>query len=116
MPATPGDQAQLEQVFLNLIMNAIEAMSASANGVLDIKSSVSEAGDVLVTVADSGPGVAVEDLDRMFDPFFTTKPEGLGMGLSICRSIVETHGGRLWATRGDRGLVFHVFLPVARRS
>jgi signal transduction histidine kinase len=116
MPATPGDQAQLEQVFLNLIMNAIEAMSASANGVLDIKSSVSEAGDVLVTVADSGPGVAVEDLDRMFDPFFTTKPEGMGMGLSICRSIVETHGGRLWATRGDRGLVFHVFLPVARRS
>lgn len=116
MPATPGDQAQLEQVFLNLIMNAIEAMSASANGVLDIKSSVSEAGDVLVTVADSGPGVTVEDLDRMFDPFFTTKPEGMGMGLSICRSIVEAHGGRLWATRGDRGLVFHVFLPVARRS
>ena len=116
MPATLGDQAQLEQVFLNLIMNAIEAMSASANGVLDIKSSVSEAGDVLVTVADSGPGVTVEDLDQMFDPFFTTKSEGMGMGLSICRSIVEAHGGRLWATRGDRGLVFHVFLPVARRS
>lgn len=115
MPATPGAPAQLEQVFLNLIINAIEAMSASANGALEIRSSVSEAGDVLVTVADSGPGVAVENLDRMFDAFFTTKPDGMGMGLSICRSIIEAHGGRLWATRGDRGLIFHVFLPIANR-
>lgn len=115
MPATPGAPAQLEQVFLNLIINAIEAMSASANGALEIRSSVSEAGDVLVTVADSGPGVAVENLDRMFDAFFTTKPDGMGMGLSICRSIIEAHGGRLWATRGDRGLIFHVFLPIAKR-
>jgi signal transduction histidine kinase len=118
MPATTGDRAQLEQVFLNLIMNAIQAMSTSESGarVLYIQSSVSEAGDVLVTVADSGPGVAVEDLDRIFDPFFTTKPDGMGMGLSICRSIIDVHGGRLWASRGMQGLIFHVFLPVANRQ
>lgn len=117
MPKTSGDQAQLEQVFLNLIMNAIEAMSASANGAraLDIKSSVTDGGDVVVTVADSGPGVAGEDLETIFEAFFTTKPEGMGMGLSICRSIVEAHGGRLWASRGDRGLIFHVFLPATHR-
>ena len=116
MPQTSGDKAQLEQVFLNLIMNAIEAMSSSADGLrlLDIKSSVSDAGDVLVTVADSGPGATVEDLERMFDAFFTTRPDGMGMGLSICRSIVEAHGGRLWAAPGERGLIFHVFLPAAR--
>jgi signal transduction histidine kinase len=118
MPKTSGDQAQLEQVFLNLIMNAIEAMSASANGAraLDIKSSVSDAGEVLVTVADSGPGVAIENLEKIFEAFFTTKPEGMGMGLSICRSIVEAHGGRLWASRSDRGLIFHVFLPATHHE
>jgi signal transduction histidine kinase/ABC-type uncharacterized transport system substrate-binding protein len=116
MRKTSGDQSQLEQVFLNLIMNAIEAMSSSTDGarVLDVKSSVSDAGDVLVTVADSGPGATVETLDRIFDAFFTTKPGGMGMGLSICRSILESHGGRLWASPSDRGLIFHVFLPAAR--
>jgi len=117
MPEMSGDQAQLEQVFLNLIMNAIEAMAASTNDarVLEIKSAASDTGDVLVTVADSGPGVTAEKFDKIFDAFFTTKAEGMGMGLSICRSIVDAHGGRLWASRGDRGLTFYVWLPGLKR-
>ena len=117
MPETSGDQAQLEQVFLNLIMNAIEAMGSSTSGVrtLEIKSAASDTGDVLVTVADSGPGVPVEKFDKIFDAFFTTKPEGMGMGLSICRSIVDAHGGRLWASRGEPGLTFYVWLPGLKR-
>lgn len=117
MPEISGDQAQLEQVFLNLIMNAIEAMGSSTSGVrtLEIKSAASDTGDVLVTVADSGPGVPVEKFDKIFDAFFTTKPEGMGMGLSICRSIVDAHGGRLWASRGEPGLTFYVWLPGLKR-
>ncbi len=117
MPETSGDQAQLEQVFLNLIMNAIEAMGSSTSAVrtLEIKSAASDTGDVLVTVADSGPGVPVEKFDKIFDAFFTTKAEGMGMGLSICRSIVDAHGGRLWASRGEPGLTFYVWLPGLKR-
>jgi len=117
MPEISGDQAQLEQVFLNLIMNAIEAMGSSTSDVrtLEIKSAASDTGDVLVTVADSGPGVPVEKFDKIFDAFFTTKPEGMGMGLSICRSIVDAHGGRLWASRGEPGLTFYVWLPGLKR-
>ena len=117
MPEISGDQAQLEQVFLNLIMNAIEAMGSSTSDVrtLEIKSAASDTGDVLVTVADSGPGVPVEKFDKIFDAFFTTKPEGMGMGLSICRSSVDAHGGRLWASRGEPGLTFYVWLPGLKR-
>jgi signal transduction histidine kinase len=114
-PKTLGDQAQLEQVFLNLVMNAIEAMSASQIGVrvLQIKTTVSKPDGVLITVADSGPGIDAKSVDKIFDAFYTTKPSGMGMGLSICRSIVHSHGGRLWVSRGDSGLTFHVSLPVA---
>jgi signal transduction histidine kinase len=114
-PKTLGNQAQLEQVFLNLLVNAIEAMSASDSGprILQVKTSVSEADGVLITVADSGPGIDGKNIDRIFNAFYTTKPAGMGMGLSICRSIVESHGGRLWASRSDRGLIFHVSLPVS---
>ena len=114
-PKTLGNQAQLEQVFLNLVVNAIEAMSASDSGprILQVNTSVSEADGVLITVADSGPGIDGKNIDRIFDAFYTTKPAGMGMGLSICRSIVESHGGRLWASRSDRGLIFHVSLPVS---
>ena len=116
-PKTVGDEAQLEQVFLNLIVNAIEAMSASDAGprTLQIKTGVSEADGVLITVADSGPGLDAKSIDKVFDTFYTTKPAGMGMGLPICRSIVESHGGRLWVSRGDRGLTFYVSLPVASR-
>jgi signal transduction histidine kinase len=113
-PKTLGNQAQLEQVFLNLVVNAIEAMSASNDGarVLQVKTAVSE-NDVLIAVADSGPGIDPKSIDKIFDAFYTTKPAGMGMGLSICRSIVHSHGGRLWASRGDSGLTFYVSLPVA---
>jgi signal transduction histidine kinase len=112
-PRILGNQAQLEQVFLNLVMNAIEAMSASHAGtrVLQVKTAVSE-NDVLITVADSGPGIDPKSIDKIFDAFYTTKPTGMGMGLSICRSIVQSHGGRLWASRGDSGLIFYVSFPV----
>ncbi|HET9718424.1 MAG TPA: ATP-binding protein [Pseudolabrys sp.] len=115
-PQAFGDPAQLEQVFLNLITNAIEALksSASEKRMIRIETATSK-GDVLVSVADSGPGISAAELDTIFEAFFTTKPEGMGMGLSICRSIVETHGGRLWATRGHPGLVFHLLLPADSR-
>ncbi|HEY7230494.1 MAG TPA: HAMP domain-containing sensor histidine kinase [Pseudolabrys sp.] len=114
-PLVLGDAAQLEQVFLNLIVNAIEAMRSSAAGArtLDVSTTVGETGGVLITVADSGPGIDDANIDKIFDAFFTTKPDGMGMGLSICRSIVESHGGRLWVGRADRGLTFHVLLPAA---
>ena len=116
-PQTLGDQAQLEQVFLNLVMNAIEAMNSSKSDhrVLELKTSVNEGHEVLVTVADSGPGVDAENLEKIFDAFFTTKADGMGMGLSICRSIIESHGGRLWALPGDPGLIFCVSLPSVGR-
>lgn len=116
-PQALGDPAQLEQVFLNLINNAIEALSSSASNtrVLRVETTTGETGGALVTIADSGPGVEAADMDKMFEAFFTTKPDGMGMGLAISRSIVEAHGGRLWATRGDRGLVFHVLLPLTGR-
>ena len=90
-PQTLGDQAQLEQVFLNLVMNAIEAMNSSKSDhrVLELKTSVNEGHEVLVTVADNGPGVDAENLEKIFDAFFTTKPNGMGMGLSICKTIIE---------------------------
>ena len=115
-PRTMGDQAQLEQVFLNLVMNAVEAMSCSTDSVrvLQVNTSASEIDGVLISIADSGPGIDAENLDKMFESFFTTKPNGMGMGLSICRSIIESHGGRLWVTRKDRGLTFYISLPFAR--
>jgi signal transduction histidine kinase len=116
-PKTLGDEAQLEQVFLNLIVNAIEAMSTSDTGprTLQVKTAVNEADGVLITVADSGPGLDAKSIDKVFDTFYTTKPAGMGLGLSICRSIVESHSGRLSVSRGDRGLIFYVSLPVSSR-
>jgi PAS domain S-box-containing protein len=115
VPAVLGDRVQLQQVMLNLIMNAIDAMS-TINHVprrLLIKS-VPHPDGVLIQVQDSGTGLDPEQLDRIFDPFFTTKPEGIGMGLSIARSMVEAHGGRLWATPASpRGAAFQFTLPAA---
>jgi signal transduction histidine kinase len=82
-----------------------------------ISTSTSGPGEVLVSVCDSGPGISSEVLGRLFDPFYTTKPSGMGMGLSICHSIVEGHGGRIWATANDpQGAAFHFTLPVARQE
>lgn len=119
LPGIFGDRIQLQQVLINLIMNGIEAME----GVVDcpremvIRSGADENGAVLVTVIDRGVGICEDTVDRMFTPFFTTKAGGLGMGLSICRSIVETHGGRLSASPNKgRGATFQITLPLHQEA
>jgi signal transduction histidine kinase len=110
-----GDRVQLQQVVLNLIMNGIEAMSAVMDRpkVLTISSERLETGDVLVAVRDTGSGIDPATADRIFESFFTTKPNGMGMGLSICRSIIEAHGGRFWASPNrPYGAVFQFTLPA----
>jgi len=117
LPLVFADRIQLQQVILNLIMNAVEAMSEITDGSreLVIRTDPNESGGILVTVQDSGPGVKLEDLHRRFTSFYTTKPQGMGMGLAICRSIIEAHGGRLWATANlDRGATFQFTLPTGR--
>jgi C4-dicarboxylate-specific signal transduction histidine kinase len=100
LPRVQGDRVQLQQVMLNLIVNAIQAMSGVGEDTRELKISIDAVpseGGVRVGVRDTGPGLSPESLSRLFEPFYTTKPEGMGMGLSICRSIIEAHGGRLWA-------------------
>jgi PAS domain S-box-containing protein len=119
LPHILGDRIQLQQVMLNLIMNAIEAMSEVSDGSRELLISTSEAasGDVLVKISDSGPGLPSANSERLFEAFYTTKASGLGMGLSICRSIIDAHGGRLWATRNEpQGAVFCILLPIGERS
>ena len=116
LPLTQGDRVQLQQVMLNLIMNAIEAMSAVSHGSREllIGTSTDASGAVRITVQDSGPGLNPETFDRLFDPFYTTKANGMGVGLSICRSIVEAHDGRIWASpTAGSGSTFHFILPGA---
>jgi C4-dicarboxylate-specific signal transduction histidine kinase len=115
LPHILGDRVQLQQVILNLIMNAIEAMSEAGAGSRELLVSTSEAesGALLVRIGDSGPGLPQNNPERIFEAFYTTKAAGLGMGLSICRSIIEAHGGRLWAAPNQpRGAVFSFLLPV----
>jgi C4-dicarboxylate-specific signal transduction histidine kinase len=119
LPPILGDRVQLQQVILNLIMNAIEAMNEISEGKREllISTSKAEADGVLVAVSDSGPGLPQADPERVFEAFYTTKSSGLGMGLSICRSIIEAHGGRLWATPNEpHGAVFCILLPIAKMS
>ncbi|MET3995028.1 signal transduction histidine kinase [Bradyrhizobium sp. S3.9.2] len=108
-----GDRIQLQQVLLNLIANAIDSMAGEDEPrILSVKSEVLDSG-IMVAVADSGKGIASQDLDRIFNPLFTTKSDGMGMGLSICRSIIEAHGGRLSATRCEpRGALFQFTIPA----
>jgi signal transduction histidine kinase len=111
-----GDCVQLQQVVLNLILNAVEAMGSVEAGVrqLLISTEQDRASGALVAVRDSGPGIAPEHLERVFEAFYTTKSGGTGMGLSICRSIIDAHGGRLWAEANEpRGTVFQFTLPSA---
>jgi PAS domain S-box-containing protein len=114
LPVIQGDRIQLQQVMLNLIMNAVEAMSEMSDDRRELLiSSQPEADCVLVGVRDSGPGLPKVALERVFEPFYTTKSSGLGMGLSICRSIVEAHGGQLWAAaNAPRGAAFQFTVPV----
>jgi PAS domain S-box-containing protein len=115
LPPIDGDRVQLQQVVLNLIVNAVQAMGTVAEGPreLFITTARAEPNGVLVAVKDSGPGVTPANLEQLFAPFYTTKPDGLGMGLSICRSIIEAHGGRLWvASNLPRGAIFHFTVPT----
>jgi PAS domain S-box-containing protein len=114
LPVIEGDRVQLQQVILNLLINAVEAMSRTSEGPRELLISTEKAAsEVLVAVRDSGPGVAPANLERLFEAFYTTKGGGLGMGLSICRSIVEAHGGRLWASANlPRGAIFHFTVPA----
>ena len=114
-----ADRVQLQQVVLNLILNAVEATSSVMTGVreLSISTEQYQSRDVLVTVRDSGPGIDLEHVDRVFDAFYTTKSSGVGMGLSICRLIIEAHGGRLWAEANTlRGAAFRFTLPHAEKK
>jgi signal transduction histidine kinase len=116
LPNVRVDRVQLQQVFMNLMLNGIEAISeANAAGRLTIKSQRNPEDQVLISVSDTGIGLPAQRGDKVFDAFFTTKPQGTGMGLSISRSIIESHGGRLWATgNSDRGATFQFTLPVER--
>jgi two-component system sensor kinase FixL len=107
LPAIHGDKVQLQQLILNLIVNAIEATHKGEGRELLISCGKDDAQNVLVSVCDSGPGVDPANIDRVFDSFYTTKPAEMGMGLSICRSIIEMHGGRITArANAPRGAVF----------
>ena len=113
------DRVQVQQVVLNLILNAVEAMASVEAGAREllISTKQNETNGIVVAVGDSGPGIDPENLDRVFEAFYTTKSSGVGMGLSICRSIIEAHGGRLWADANKpRGAIFQFTLPNAENS
>src|SRR5215471_2102019 len=114
LPTVQADQVQLQQVLINLITNGLEAMAGNRRArILRVKSAIQEPDSVLISVADTGTGIDPEIADRIFNPLFTTKSNGMGMGLSICRSIIEGHGGRLWASAGpESGSVFQFILPA----
>jgi signal transduction histidine kinase len=114
-----GDRVQVQQVILNLVLNAVEAMSSVEAGAREllISTDQSETNSIVVAVRDSGPGVDPEDHERVFQAFYTTKSSGVGIGLSICRSIIEAHGGQLWADANEPcGAVFQFTLPNAETS
>jgi len=117
VPGVIGDRVQLQQVMLNLIINAIDAMSGvpMRKSVISIRSSL-DRDKVLIQVEDTGVGITDEQAGTMFNPFFTTKPGGIGMGLTISRSIIEAHGGALWAASGAAGAVLNFSLPSAGES
>ena len=117
LPVVHGDRVQLQQVLLNLVMNACEAMAGAEKSArqLTIRTDRSEDGSVRVSVADCGPGIAPEKLEQIFESFYTTKPQGMGLGLTVCRTIITAHHGKLWATsKPGRGATLCFTLPVAR--
>ena len=117
LPLVQADRVQLQQVILNLIMNALEAMRSASDGARELLISTGRdaSNGVHVSLRDTGPGLNPASLERLFDAFYTTKSSGLGMGLSICHSIIEAHGGRIWAGANEpRGAVFHFTLPLER--
>ena len=119
LPLVQGDRVQLQQVILNLIVNAMEAMSGVREGTRElwISTEINASTGALVAVRDSGPGLDPASLEHLFDAFYTTKSSGMGMGLSICRSIIEAHGGRIWAEANvPQGAAFQFTLPSQAAS
>jgi signal transduction histidine kinase len=113
LPPVLGNQVQLQQVILNLIMNAIDSMRSVEPRVLSVRSRLNGRDGVQVAIEDTGIGIDPANLDQIFKPLFTTKDHGMGMGLSICHSIMEGHQGRIWATAGSKsGTIFHFELPT----
>jgi two-component system sensor kinase FixL len=111
------DKVQIQQVLINLIRNAVEAMQQVPIRQLHIRSSLAEPGAAQVTISDTGPGLSEEVAAKLFQPFITTKDKGMGLGLSICQSIIQAHGGRIWATPNERGgVAFHFQLPLAKKT
>jgi signal transduction histidine kinase len=116
LPSILADRVQMQQVLVNIFTNAIQSLRATRGRArhIAIRSAPLDGQDVLVDVSDNGIGIAAERMDQIFDVFFTTKAKGTGMGLSLCRTIVEKHGGRLWASQGEEcGATFHLQLPSA---
>ena len=115
LPLIHGDRVQLQQVILNLVINAVQAMAGVSEGPREllVTTGSAESDGVLVAVRDTGPGLSPSSAERLFDAFYTTKPDGMGMGLSICRSIIEAHGGRMWASANlPRGATFQFTAPA----
>ena len=117
LPLILGDRVQLQQIILNLILNAIEAMNTVAHDSREllVKTAADNSNAVLVAIQDTGPGLEPDKIDNLFDAFYTTKRDGMGMGLAISRSIIEAHGGRVWAEPNTpQGAIFQFTLPVGR--
>ena len=113
LPPVIGNEVQLQQVILNLVTNAIESMISAEPRVLSVKSEITGHNGVRMSIADTGSGISLTNLNHLFKPMFTTKAHGMGMGLSICKSIVESHNGQIWATAGARrGSIFQFELPT----
>ena len=114
LPPVWGERIQLQQVILNLVANGMDAMNKAETKKLAILTGQADASNVIVSVGDSGTGVDEKIIDNLFTPFFTTKEEGMGMGLAISRSIIDSHGGKLWAENNpDHGATFFFTIPVA---
>ena len=114
LPPIAGDRNQLQQVLSNLIMNAMDSMDAQLPGERDLRLTTTRQGDsIVVSVQDSGPGISADTRERVFDPFFTTKAHGLGLGLAICKSIIQEHHGDLRLADAGSGCVFEIILPAS---
>jgi signal transduction histidine kinase len=113
LPSIVGSHVQLQQVILNLVINAIDAMRSAHKRALSVKSMLHGRDGVHVSIEDTGIGIEPADINKIFQPLFTTKEDGMGMGLSICHSIIEHHGGRIWASPGaSRGTILQIELPT----
>jgi signal transduction histidine kinase len=119
LPSVRGDRVQLQQVIMNLVMNTVEAMGGMDEGTRELQIATDKDRDehVAITVSDSGAILEPQSLNRFFEAFYSTKPTGMGIGLSICRPIIEAHEGRIWATANEpRGVTLHVTLPAPGKN